>query len=117
MTIVGAGARFHESGCNGECRVIGVQLVVRPPQGVTLERFARMLRCHSLRVRDGEVDASRIPNDPYGQPDTSLGIDVGVADGNFLVTLVGDTFADTLRIQQSAKAYAGTHGVAWRWGN
>jgi hypothetical protein len=115
MTVVGASSRIHQNACNGECRVIGVHLVVRPPGGVTIERFAQMIRCHSLRVLDGEVDASRIPNDPYGLRDTWLEIDVRVADGNFLVTLMGDHISDTLRIQQRAKAYAAAHGVGWRW--
>jgi hypothetical protein len=115
MTVVGASSRIHQNARNGECRVIDVHLVVRSPGGVTLERFAQVLRCHSLRVLDSEVDASRIPNDPYGLRDTWLEIDVRVADGNFIVTLMGDHISDTLRIQQRAKAYAAAHGVGWRW--
>jgi hypothetical protein len=115
IAVVGASSRFHQNACNGECRITAVQLVVRPPRGVTLERFAQMLRCHSLRVLDGDVDASRIPIDPYGLRDTWLEIDVSVADGNFIVKLMGDSISDTLRIQQRAMAYAGAHGVAWRW--
>lgn len=115
MTVVGASSRFHQNACNGECRIVAVTLVVRPPEGLTLERFAQMLRCHSLRVLDGEVDALRIPNDPYGLPDIWLELDTREADGNFIVTLVGDHISDTLQIQQRAKAYAAARGVAWRW--
>jgi hypothetical protein len=92
------------------CTVWGVYLVVRPPGGVDPERFARTLRCHNLRVLDGEVDASRIPNDPYGLRDSWLEIDVKLDAGNYVVTLVGDHVSDTLRILQRAKAYAAAHG-------
>jgi hypothetical protein len=115
MTVVAASARFRQSACNGECRVTGVRLDVLPRGEVTLERFAQMLRCHSLRVIDGEVDASRIRDDPYGVRDTWVDIDVSRGDGHFVVTLIGDTFADTLRIQRRAMMYAAAHGVVWRW--
>lgn len=103
--------RFHQNACNGVCTVWGVYLVVRPSGGVDVERFARMLRCHNLRVLDGEVDASRIPNDPYGLRDSWLEIDVKLDAGNYVVTLAGDRVSDTLRILQRAKAYAAAHGV------
>ena len=103
--------KFHQNACNGVCTVWGVYLVVRPPAGVDPERFAQMLRCHNLRVLDGEVDAARIPNDPYGLRDSWLEIDVKVDAGNYVVTLVGDQISDTLRILQRAKAYAAAHGA------
>ncbi|MGD0677246.1 MAG: hypothetical protein ABSC94_17655 [Polyangiaceae bacterium] len=115
MTLVGASSSNLQNACNGECRVTGVQLFVRPPGGVTPERFAQMLRCHSLRVLDGEVDASRISNDPYSLRDTWIESDVRMADGHFVVTLVGDHISDNLRIEQRAKAYAAARGVGWRW--
>jgi hypothetical protein len=111
IRVLEARPKFHQNGCNGACTVLGVYLVVRPPGGVDPERFARMLRCHNLRVLGGEVDASRIPNDPYGLRDTWLEIDVKVDAGNYLVTLVGDHVSDTLRILQRAKAYARAHGA------
>ena len=101
--------KFHQSACNGACTVLGVYLVVRPPEGVDPERFARILRCHNLRVLDGEVGASRIPNDPYGLRDSWLDIDVKLEAGNYVVTLVGDHVSDTLRILQRAKAYSAAH--------
>jgi hypothetical protein len=103
--------KFHQDACNGACTVWGVYLVIRPPRGADPERFTRMLRCHNLRVLDGEVDAARIPNDPYGLRDSWLEIDVKVDAGNYVVTLVGDHVSDTLRILQRAKAYAAAHGV------
>jgi hypothetical protein len=106
--------KFHQSGCNGVCAVWGAYLVLRPPDPVEPERFARMLRCHSLRVLDGEVDPSRIPNDPYSLRDSWLEIDVKADASNYFVTLVGDHVADTLHILQRAKAYAATHGPGAR---
>ncbi len=103
--------KFHQNACNGVCTVWGVYLIVRPPGGVGPERFAQMLRCHNVRVVDGEVTASRIPNDPYGLRDSWLEIDVKPDAGNYVVTLVGDHVSDTLRILQRAKAYAAAHGA------
>jgi hypothetical protein len=102
--------KIHQNACNGVCTVWGVYLVVQPPAGVDPEHFTRMLRCHNLRVLDGEVDASRIPNDPYGLRDSWLEIDVKPDAGNYVVMLVGDHVSDTLHILQRAKAYAAAHG-------
>ncbi|HXX67437.1 MAG TPA: hypothetical protein VEK07_09665 [Polyangiaceae bacterium] len=110
IQVLAARPKFHQNACNGVCTVWGVYLVVRPPGGVGPERFAQMLRCHNLRVLDGEVDASRIPNDPYGLRDSWLEIDVKLDAGNYIVTLVGDRVSDNLRILQRAKAYAAAHG-------
>ncbi len=109
IQVLEARPKFHQNACNGVCTVWGVYLVVRPPGGVDPERFARILRCHNLRVLDGEVDASRIPNDPYGLRDSWLEIEVKPDAGNYIVTLVGDHVSDTLRILQRAKAYSAAH--------
>jgi hypothetical protein len=109
--VLAVRSTFHQNACNGACTVWGVYLVVRPQGRVDPERFAQMLRCHNLRVLDGEVDASRIPNDPYGLRDSWLEMDVRLDPGNYLVTLVGDHVSDTLRILQRAKAYAAAHGT------
>jgi hypothetical protein len=109
IRVLAVRPHFHQNACNGVCTVWGVYLVVQPPGGVDLERFARMLRCHNLRVLDGEVEASRIPNDPYGLRDSWLDIDVKLDAGTYVVTLVGDHVSDTLRILERAKAYAAAH--------
>jgi hypothetical protein len=111
IRVLEARPKFHQNACNGVCTVLGVYLVVQPPGGVDPERFARMLRCHHLRVLDGEVAASRIPNDPYGLRDSWLEVDVKLDAGNYVVTLVGDQVSDTLRILQRAKAYSAAHGA------
>jgi hypothetical protein len=114
IRILAVRPKFHQNACNGACTVYGVYLVVRPPAGVGPERFALMLRCHSLRVLDGQLDATRIPNDPYGLLDSWLEIDVKLDEGNYLVTLVGDHVSDTLRILRRAKAYAAGQGAGPR---
>jgi hypothetical protein len=110
IRVLAVRPKIHQNACNGVCTVWGVYLVVQPPAGVDPERFAQMLRCHNLRVLDGEVDASRIPNDPFGLRDSWLEIDVKPDAGNYVVMLVGDHVSDTLRILQRAKAYAAAHG-------
>jgi len=114
MTVLSTRGALYQDPCRGTCQIRTVTLVVRPPQGVTLSRFERILRCHNLRVLDGEVDASRIPNDPYGLRDSWLEIEVKPEDGNFHVTLSGDHVSDTLRILDRAKAYAAAHAPASR---
>jgi hypothetical protein len=114
MTVLSARATRYQDPCRGTCQIRSVQLVVRPPQGINLSRFDRILRCHNLRVLDGEVDASRIPNDPFGLRDSWLEIEVKPEDGNFRVTLSGDHIADTLQILRRAKAYAAAHAPASR---
>ena len=114
MTVLSARATLYQDPCRGTCQIRSVKLVVRPPQGITLSRFGRILRCHNLRVLDGEVDASRIPNDPFGLRDSWLEIEVKPEDANFRVTLSGDHVSDTLRILDRAKAYAAAHAPASR---
>jgi hypothetical protein len=114
MTVLSARASRYQDPCRGTCQIRTVKLVVRPPEGVTLSRFERTLRCHNLRVLDGEVDASRIPNDPYGLRDSWLEIDVKLDAGNYVVTLSGDRVSDTLRILDRARAYAAAHAPASR---
>ena len=111
IRVLAVRPKFHQNACNGVCTVWGVYVIVQPPGGVDPERFARMLRCHNLRVLDGEVDAARIPNDPYGLRDSWLEIDVKLDRGTYVVTLVGDHVSDTLRILQRAKAYAASQGA------
>src|ERR1017187_8699916 len=89
MTVLSARATLYQDPCRGTCQIRSVKLVVRPPQGITLSRFGRILRCHNLRVLDGEVDASRIPNDPYGLRDSWLELDVQLDAGNYVLTPVG----------------------------
>lgn len=115
MTVLAARPACHLNYCSGVFQVMGVKLVVKPPQGVTQEQFARTLRCHNLRVLDGAVDdASRIPDDPYGLSDSWLDIDVKTEGGNFVVTLNGDRVSDNLRILHRATAFAASHGPSPR---
>jgi hypothetical protein len=110
MTVLTARPACHLNYCSGVFQVMGVKLVVRPPEGVTLEQFAQTLRCHNLRVLDGEIDASRIPDDPYALRDRWLDIDVKAEGGNFVVTLSGERVSDNLGILRRATAFAASHG-------
>src|SRR5580692_3409027 len=114
MMVLSARATVYQDPCRGTCQIRRVTLVVRPPQGVTLSRFDRILRCHNLRVLGGAVDASRIPNDPFALRDSWLEIDVKLDAGNYVVTLSGDRVSDTLRILDRARAYAAAHAPASR---
>jgi len=109
MTVLSARPNCHLDYCSGVNQVWGISLVVRPPEGTTLEQFTRDLRCHNLRALSGEGDASRIPDDPYGLPGSWLDIDVKAQDGNFVVVLNGDTVADNLLILRRARAFAAAH--------
>jgi hypothetical protein len=110
MTVLTARPACHLNYCSGVFQVMGVKLVVRPPEGATLDQFARTLRCHNLRALDGALDASRIPDDPYTLTDSWLDIDVKAEGGNYVVTLNGDRVSDNLRILHRAQAFAATHG-------
>jgi hypothetical protein len=101
-------SRVHTNG-NDEDRVSGAKLLIRPPQGVTADRFALALQCHSARVLLGQVDRSQLPDDPTWLPDAWVDIDVTPEAGNFAVTLRSDTVSKNLQVLNRATAFAGTH--------
>jgi hypothetical protein len=103
-TVVRVGSTCHTDYCSGVGQVYGVTLVVRAPQGVTAEPFAKILACHSAMVLAGT--APPLANDPYSLPDSWVGIGVKEEAGYFDVTLTGDSVSDNLRILQRAKALA-----------
>jgi hypothetical protein len=95
-----------------EERVSGAKLVIRPPDGLSSERLASILQCHSARALLGQVDVSRFADDPYWLPDAWLDIDVKSEGGNFAVTLSSDTVAKNLRVLERASAFAEAHRSA-----
>jgi hypothetical protein len=114
VTVVGARpiySHVHTNG-NDEDRVSGAELVIRAPDGVTSEKLARVLQCHSARVLLGQVDPSVLPDDPYWLPDAWVDIDVKSAGGNFSVTLQADSIAKNLQVLSRATAFADTHRSA-----
>lgn len=100
-----------ENKTGSEEHVSGVKLVVRPTEGVSSERLARTLRCHSARALLGQVDRSQLPDDPYWLPDEWLDIKVTPENGNYAVSLQADSVSKNLQVYNRVSAYAGAHGV------
>jgi hypothetical protein len=92
-----------------EERVNGATLIIRPPEGVSTDRLAQMLQCHSAGVLLGQVDRSKFPDDPYWLPNAWLDIDVKPEGTNFAVTLSANTVARNLQVLQRATAFADAH--------
>jgi hypothetical protein len=95
-----------------ERRANGAKLVIRPPDGVSAERMTRILQCDSARQLLGRTDRAELANDPYWLPDAWVDIRVTPEDGNYAVTLEGDSIAKSLQIYARAVAYADAHPVA-----
>lgn len=110
MTVVSAQSKCQENYCSGGKQVFGVKLVLRQPAGVSAEQLARTLRCHNASVFLGRVDASQLPDDPYWLPDSWVDIDVRAEAGMLVVTLVGDTVEQNIRLLRRATAFAAAHG-------
>ena len=95
---------------NGEEeRVDGATLVVSAPDGVSADRLAQLLQCHSAAVLLGQIDGSKFSDDPTWLPNAWLDIDVKPQAGNFAVTLRANTVAKNLQVLQRATAFADTH--------
>jgi hypothetical protein len=94
---------------NEEDRVSGAKLLIRAPEGVTADRFALVLQCHSARALLGQVDRSQLGDDPYWLPGAWVDIDVTPEAGNFAVTLRSDSVSKNLQVLNRATAFAGTH--------
>jgi hypothetical protein len=89
--------------------VSGAKLLIRPPDGLSSERLAGILQCHSAKVQLGQVDVSRFADDPYRLPDAWVDNDVKPEGGNFAVTLSSDTVAKNLQVLERASAFADAH--------
>lgn len=107
-TVLGARPLYSHviTGKNdSEERVTGAQLVVRPPDGVSADRLARVLTCHSAQALLGQVDTARLADDPYWLPDAWLDIDVKSEAGNLVVVLRADNVPDGLKVLHRATAF------------
>jgi hypothetical protein len=94
---------------NDEERVNGATLVVRAPEGVSADKLAQLLQCHSAAVLLGQVDSSKFSDDPTWLPNAWLDIDVKPQAGNFAVTLNANTVAGNLQVLHRATAFADAH--------
>jgi hypothetical protein len=90
--------------------VVGAKIVVRPPEGVSVEHMSRILQCHSAQVLLGEQ--ARFAADPFWLEGRWLTIDVKPENGNYAVTLEADTVADNLTVAAHAKAFAKGQNLA-----
>jgi hypothetical protein len=100
------------SNTNGEERVNGAKLLVRPPKGVSAEQMTRTLQCHSARILLGQAPSDSIPNDPYWLPETWVNIDVTPENGNFAITVSADSVRDNLQVFSRANHFADSHMLA-----
>jgi hypothetical protein len=94
---------------DGMVRVQGVKLVVRPPDGVTLDEMTRILQCHSAKALLGRVDLPPLPGDPYVLPDAWLDIDVVTEHGAVVVKESADRVWQNLALLKRATAFADEH--------
>jgi hypothetical protein len=109
MTVVKAEPKYHVDYCSGAGQVFGVKLAVTAPADVSADQLVSILRCHSARALLGQVDASRLPDDPTWLPGSWVDIDVKAEAGHLVVTLNGMNVSDNIRILHRATAFAAAH--------
>jgi hypothetical protein len=98
-------SHVRTSNNDAEERVNGAKLLVRPPQGMTVETMTRLLQCHSARILLGQTNADAVTSDPYWLPDTWMNIEVHPEDGNYAVTLSASSIGDNLKVLSRANRY------------
>jgi hypothetical protein len=91
---------------NSEDRVAGAKIVIRPPDGISVDRMTRLLQCHSARALLGQIDVSEWPDDPFWLPGAWLDIEVRPEGGNYVVSVETDSVRNNLKIAARAKAFA-----------
>lgn len=94
---------------SGITQSMGATMIIDPPRGTHNKAFGRMLRCHALRVLDGEVDPARIPNNPFFLDGSWVAVDMSIDEGSLIVTVSGENVSDNLKLVARAKAFAATH--------
>lgn len=103
---------FHAGanmGSEGGQRVSGAKLLVRAPDGVSIDEMTRVLQCHSAKVILGRPDPATVAGDPYILPDTWLDIDVKSENGLFAVRLSAEKVWQNLALLHRAIAFADAH--------
>lgn len=94
---------------SAEERVNGVKLLVQPPNGLGTEQMEGILQCHSARVLLGQLDAARVPNDPFWLPERWINIDVQPALDSFAISVSADTVPDNLEVLGRATRFGRAH--------
>src|SRR5580704_2242263 len=108
LQVERADSSIHSATCSGVAQVFGVVLVVRRPEGVSAGQLAAALQCRAARARRGEIDRSRVPDDPFWLPDSWVEIEVtdhAGDPGRLVITLRGDTVGYNLEILPRARAF------------
>jgi len=95
--------KFMNDG-NGVSKVVATRILLRPPEGISVDKMIRILQCHNARSVLGR--AAPLPNDPYSLPNTWLDIDVREEEGNFVAVVGADHTTDNIRLLERAKAFA-----------
>jgi hypothetical protein len=83
--------------------VAGAKVLVRPPEGVSVDQLSRILQCHSAQVLLGEQARTA---DPFWLADTWLTIEVKPERGAYAVTLEAGSVTDNLKVAKHAAAFA-----------
>jgi hypothetical protein len=89
--------------------LMGTKLFVQAPDGVSAEKMALILRCHSAKALVGQVDPLALAGDPFYLPDTWMDIDVKAEPGFLVVRLSADRIWQNLRVLHRAIAFADAH--------
>lgn len=72
-----------------ESRLQGARLLIRPLEGLGVERLESLLRCHAARENLSQGNREAVMDDPYLLPDALVDIQVESGRGNFVVYLRG----------------------------
>jgi hypothetical protein len=104
------GDYFYQSAGLG--KIEGARILLRPPEGMTVDRMTRVLQCYGAQGFLGHTRGASTANDPFFLPDAWVDIDVKVENGNYVAVLTSDTSYNNLRILQRANAFAAAQQAA-----
>jgi hypothetical protein len=95
-----------------EARLIGAEIRLRSPDGLSPARVDRALECHAARRMLG-LPVSPIANDPYGGTDSLVDIDVQSDHDVYVVRLTAGDFNSARQTLALANAYASEGRAAY----
>lgn len=98
------GDYFYQSAGLG--KIQGARILLRPPDGMTVDKMTRVLQCYGAQAFLGHTGQVSADNNPFFLPDGWVDIDVKVENGNYVAVLSSDTSYNNLRILQRANAFA-----------
>jgi hypothetical protein len=107
-TVLSVEPTYVVDTCWGTWQVSGTKLLMSPPEGVSPDRLARVLRCHGARALLRRADASMV-DDPYWSPDGWVDIEATPVAGRLAILLRADTVQKNIRVLRRARAFAALH--------